>query len=161
VIAGDVVRAYLRSADGPERLVLAWIHESLHGRESFGADARAEYRSHRGYEEGMVSGLAHQILRLQGVGLVGEVSFPYYVEAYRALAYELDLDVARLWGALWARRPGEVRRAFPSVVASLSPLTPRQQSNLGVTADVHFDSSRAERSPNHEILRHLWKQALR
>jgi hypothetical protein len=62
--------------------------------------ARGAASMWRGFEEGMVEGLARSVTGTAAGITVADPSYVYYVEAYRALARVAGIDAERLWRAL-------------------------------------------------------------
>jgi hypothetical protein len=166
VLDGYLIGQVMPHIHGPERVFHTWIHESLHARRPYAKTLAAEQRPHRGYEEGMVEGLARLISRDRAGVPPGMVSFEYYVRAYTALAKVLHVDVERLWRGLWLHPPGLVRAAFSETVATLVrrergiALTANQLAALGSLADRHFDSARVQWTPNEALLNSAWQVVL-
>jgi len=153
-----------RQADDSFR---TWVHESLHARQPYGARALGEIRTHQGYEEGMVEGLARLATRVKAGMRPREASYDYYVVAYRALAASAGVDVEALWRGLWQHAPGEVREAFVRVVDTLRAgtvgevLLPVQRGRLLAVADQLFASARKNDPPAAGAAAALWKVALK
>lgn len=157
-----------RDIDGVRRadsLLKTWIHESIHGRQPYSSGFAAEWRTHRGFEEGMVEGLARIIanaLMLQPV----LASYNYYVAAYDALAIVLNVPVEGLWRRLAAYPAGEVASGFITSVEDMiarhhrSPLTPFQRVRLIVRARNVFGSPNGVQLPDEDILLRGWREVL-
>jgi hypothetical protein len=118
ILVGERMRSLVRQRGEPDAAIRTWIHESLHARQPYAPEAGAEYRSFRGYEEGLTEGLT-QCVQAAAVISVSETPFAFYVAAYRALADALHLEVEHLWRALWAFPVGEVRKAFVTTAQQL------------------------------------------
>jgi hypothetical protein len=116
VLDGDVMRHVVLVQRQPDRAFRTWIHESLHARRAYHPAASSEYLRHPGYEEGMVEGLARFVTRDMAGMEVGDVSYDYYVAAYRALSIVVGAEPQALWRTLWTRRAGEARAAFVDAV---------------------------------------------
>ncbi len=91
-----------------------------------------------------------------------EQSYRWYVAAYRTAAETFGIDLAALWGRLWARPLGEVRAAFVDIVDLLrqqgsAALTPPERTNLQVMADRIFSSARTNDPPNERAIIDLWR----
>jgi hypothetical protein len=166
VFAAQVMREIVRVQRQPDDFFRTWVHESLHARQPYSSHAAIEYRQHRGYEEGMVEGLARLATRDKAGMRPLELSYAFYVGAYRTLAVVVGTDVERLWRGLWAYRTGEVRVAFGRVVdaavqaATGRPMTPPQYARLQTAADRLFGTPRSGDRPNESALVALWRAAL-
>jgi hypothetical protein len=154
------VHGYVVRLRQPDSVFRAWVHESLHARQRFSPNARWEYRSFNGYEEGLVEGLADLLVRRKAGMEPAAIYFAYHVSAYRALAAELAVDVELLWRASWTNAPGNVRTEFVNAVASLKTLNDVQPHALQAIGDQVFASVRQDAIPNEGELRRLWKHAL-
>ncbi len=120
-----------------------------------------------GYEEGLVEGMARLICRdMAGMNPV-QVSYDYYVTAYRALALVLETSVERLWRELWQHPTGAVRAAFVDVVDRAQrrrpgeSLTSAERSRLAGQADAMFGTDRVHRRPDESVLARTWRLAFR
>jgi hypothetical protein len=161
------VQRLVQSLQDCDRVFHTWVHESLHGRRLYVDSLAVEQRRHRGYEEGMVEGLARIVTGEKAGMKPGMVSFDYYVQAYAALARACAIGVEALWRALWQFPAGAVRAEFGDALtrsfrqAHGRALTPTQRAALWSLADQHFDSDRLARVPNDVLLTASWKVALR
>lgn len=106
----------------------------------------ADLRGSRGYEEGLVEGLAQLVMRERAGMSPLDVSYPYYVAAYRAVAAVMGIDLEALWRALWVYPTGGVRREFVDVIDRMrshalgQAMTQRQRDRLQALADRAFAS---------------------
>ncbi len=92
-LSGRFLDQALRLDRRPEAIFKTWVHESLHARQSYAPDVATEYSLRRGYEEGMVEGLARVLTRDRaGIDPPG-TSYNYYVAAYRSLAMAFEIQV--------------------------------------------------------------------
>lgn len=149
-----------------DALLKTWVHESLHGRQPYAAGFAAEWRDLRGFEEGMVEGLARFVV-CERLGLTPLLaSYSYYVEAYHALAKALAVPIVDLWRELWLLPAGEVAggllRALENVlrVHGRSPLTLRQRARLLGQARSAFASVNSTREPDETALLASWQGAM-
>ena len=148
-------------------IIRTWVHESLHARLPFSPRHVQESRLTRGYEEGMVEGLARALTGDVSGMEIREHAYEYYVSVYRALADALGIDTGRLLRSLWQVAPGEVRAAFVDRVVRLAleagrpPLASAQRERLQALADTMFASSRGERlTGNMPALVATWRTVL-
>jgi len=102
---GPALRHMLYQERNPDDILRSWVHESLHGRLPFHAEAATEARLHTGYEEGMVEGLARYVVRDMAGLRPLERSYRFYVAAFEALASLLGTPPRRS-GAI----SGNIRR---------------------------------------------------
>jgi hypothetical protein len=158
-LASDVLRAVLPPSGGPEEVLLAWVHESLHARQPFAATAITEYRVSRGYEEGMVQGLAEGIIRHYCGQFPLSTSFAYYISVYQALASLLAVEAEMTWRKLWTWALGTLRAGRIEVVNELRPLNAAQRVQLVAVADIMFVSGRSDYAPSEASARQLWQRA--
>jgi hypothetical protein len=166
-LAGDGLHQLVRQYGEPDRFFRTWVHESLHARQPYAPRAAIEQRQTRGYEEGMVEGLARLVLvgkaRIPHAG----GSYEYYVTAYTTLARILIVDVEILWRELWRHRTGEVREVFAETVDQLRflaagvRLSDSDRGRLLAVADTVFGSDRARARPEPSLLEALWRTVLR
>lgn len=155
LFAADVMQILLQNERGADRILSAWVHESLHARAPFAGDARTEYQRTRGYEEGLVAGLTDLILRAHDISS-GPATFEYYVTAYRVLARTLGVEVEDLWRRLWRQAPGTLRAGLVEIVTDVLAIDHRQQVRFAALADVVFASQRTARDPDEAGLDALW-----
>jgi hypothetical protein len=141
----------------------AWIHESLHARQPFALGSRAEYRDHRGYEEGLVEGLTRQVTSQLANITPRDQPFSYWVAVYAALAEIIGVRVNALWRSLWTYPAGDVRSHFVEVVERLrfasghAGLSGRQVALLQLRADSMFDSRRVDYTVDERAISQAWK----
>jgi hypothetical protein len=94
------------------------------------------------------------------------VSFEYYVQAYRAFARALNIEVEQLWRALWQKQPGAVRAAFVETAATVLQMARGQELAAGQRialrglADSQFHSGRVAWAPNEQALFSAWQVIL-
>ena len=62
VLVGEYLRTFVQVRQQGDPVFRTWLHESLHARQPYAPGASAEYRAFRGYEEGLVEGLTHEML---------------------------------------------------------------------------------------------------
>ncbi len=168
VFDAELFASGLRTQRKPDELFRTWVHESLHGRQAFAPTVISEAHHWRGYEEGLVEGLAQVATKRKAAMEILESSYPYYVAAYEALAAVLAVEPEGLWRALWASPAGTVRRAFGVAVAGLrverriSALTQVQSRDLRTLADQMFGTMRAAYArPDRAALEKTWGMVLR
>ena len=156
----------LPDEDRPDSLFKTWVHESLHGRQPYSPGFAAEWRAYRGFEEGMVEGLARQLV-VDGLGMRPVLaSYSSYVDAYRALSDALGAPSGELWTALWELPAGELSEGFVPTVGTVldrvgaTSLSSRQQIGLFARARTVFASANAVRPPDGTMLVNLWREAL-
>lgn len=168
LLGGVSMRRVVREDRRPDSTFRTWVHESLHARQAYATDVYWEYRAHRGFEEGMVEGLARLITREKAGLDPSDTSYAYYVAAYRALARAGDLDVEELWRALWQHPTGMVRGNFVGTIEMLrrsgtgESLTTAQNVRLQGIADLVFGSDRVDFTadePTEGTLTSLWRAA--
>jgi hypothetical protein len=167
LLDGDGLASAIRARRRPDEVFRTWIHESLHGRLPYALPA-VELRRTRGYEEGMVEGLARLATRDKAAMRTLDSSYPYYVTAYRALAAVSGVEVETLWRALWVHPMGEVRSAFVGAVdylrsrATGRPLRQAQRLRLQGLADRMFDSVRSGAAePSQSVVERTWGMVFR
>lgn len=167
LLAGDRLQATVRQSGRPDTMFRTWVHESLHARQPYSPQARIEYRSWSGYEEGLAEGLA-RLVTIEKAGMTPlTLSYDYYIAAYRALGTVLNVEPEQFWRGLWRFPPGEVRAGFGEVIDSLwrqrgeSSLSVAQHARLVGVADQLFSSSRVRFTPDENVLVALWRAALR
>jgi hypothetical protein len=165
LLAGDSLHQLLRSDAAPDAIFRTWVHESIHARQPYVPGARVEQRSARGYEEGMVEGLARFVTQQKAGMHPAGSSYAYYVQAYAALGRILNLEVEALWSRLWHYPTGNVRAAFVATVDDCCGvalgLTGAHHRRLQTVADTVFCSSRAGARPDPNALVDLWRTVLR
>jgi hypothetical protein len=152
--------------DSPDEVMRTWIHESLHARQPFASHYRSELGPHKGYEEGLVIGLADAIAR----GLLGleieAAEEEHYARAYRALAAVIKCDPVDLWAGLWQWPTGAIRGHFVDFLGTLwqtqagQPLGSREREKLQPVADHLFGSYAAPRDLAEPQLMTMWQEAL-
>lgn len=163
----DQVRHYLLEAREPDRVIHTLVHESLHARAPAAATRGAEASQWKGYQEGMVEGLARCVTSERAGMRVLDPSYSFYVASYRALAAVAGLDVEALWRALWRVRPGEVRAWFTASVNAArqqlgaATLSAEQHRRLGGIGDRVFAGSRSDDRPDERALVRSWEVAFR
>jgi hypothetical protein len=164
---GHAFGLILRVDDRPDAIFKTWVHESLHGRQPYSPGARAEYSLRRGYEEGLVEGLARLLTR-DGAGMdIPETSYNYYVVGYQTLAAVADVDLEQLWRVLWQQPAGRVRTVFARTVADLrrerrgQALTPNQAARLRSVGDQVFQTQRQNAVPSEPALNAVWRTVFR
>jgi hypothetical protein len=167
ILFGERLRDFVRERGQGDTTFRTWVHESLHARQPYAVRAASEYRQYRGYEEGMVEGLARLVTRVQAGMNPLEVSYGYYVTAYHALASILTVPVEPLWRELWQRPTGEVRAGFvPAVDAAHlagtgRPLTSVERARLLGVADTLFRSDRSGDLPDESVMGIVWRAVFR
>jgi hypothetical protein len=151
----------------PDRVVHTLMHESLHARAPAAPTRAAEAAQWKGYQEGMVEGLA-RLVTGAGAGLrVLDPSYDFYVASYRALAFVAALDVEELLRALWQARPGQVRVRFAVAVDNLRQrrgvpaLDAERLRRLGGMGDRVFAGDRSRDPPDERALVQRWELVLR
>jgi hypothetical protein len=161
----EQVRYYVRTEQQPDRIFHTWVHESLHAR-AVPSAPRSVSSMWRGYEEGMVEGLARTIATAAGL-LVTDPSYGYYVEAYRALSSAGGFEAEHLWRALWRVPPGNVREHFAAVVNAVhrecgnpARMAPRP-SQLRKVGDRVFAWGNAGNRADPPLLTRYWESAFR
>jgi hypothetical protein len=166
-LAGDGLRHVVRNRNRPDTAFRTWVHESLHARQPYAVGAWSEYRRFEGYEEGLAEGLARVICREKAGMNPIQVSYDYYVAAYRALALAFETSVERLWRELWQHATGAVRAAFVDVVdaahrrQSGTALRATERSRLAGQADAIFGTDRLRNRPDESVLVQTWRLAFR
>ncbi|MBA2447675.1 MAG: hypothetical protein H0V51_06585 [Chloroflexi bacterium] len=168
LIDGDVLRSAVRSRQSPDEVFRTWVHESLHGRAPFVlSDVRRHYET-RGYEEGLVEGLARVITRDRAGMDIVEGPYTHYVRAYEALASVVGIEVEDLWRTLWHHPAGVVRDAFVGAVdeewnrAIGLRLSRSQEARLLAVADRMFDVAEQRATVGDVRLLHdRWRLAFR
>lgn len=122
----------------------------------------------RGFEEGMIEGLARLATGEWAAMQILEASYDYYVRAYEALARVLRIEVEQFWRALWIHPVGEVRLAFVGVVDVLREramgggLSLSERSRLQGLADQIFSSGRSGLArPDEATLERTWEVVFR
>ena len=167
VLDGEAIQDLIRLYDQPDTVFRTWVHESLHARQRHAVSPDTESRSVRGYEEGLVEGLARRITRDKAGMNPLEPSYDYYVQAYRCLARLLGDDVEQLWRELWRFPTGQVRLEFVGVVLgrlrriSGYAMTAIQRSRLQVVADRFFSTSRLWDQPDEGTMIQVWRSVFR
>lgn len=157
-----------RVRDRPDTIFGLWTHESLHARLRFDDDCFTEYGPLPGFEEGMVQGLMIEVCRAAGMDIrIGP--YKHYVEAYRALAEELELDTEELWRELWKNPPGTVRANLPRTIDVLRSQQGKERLSreqrfalfgLDGAADQLFDRRLWNLRVHPAKIRETWRQAL-
>jgi hypothetical protein len=159
LISGEDIRDAVRRGR-PDTIVRTWVHESLHARQPFAATAHTEYAAFRGYEEGLVESLTRNVLDRAGID-IPVAAFEYYVEAYRALAAELDTDADDLCRKLWQLGPGHVRSGLLHIIEATANNRFRFSGPRFMRiADQLMSSTRRNDEPDLHILRTTWRLAL-
>jgi hypothetical protein len=169
LIDGDVLRSAVRNhGQAEDEVFRVWVHESLHARRLFDLSDTESERRIRGYEEGMVEGLARLVTRQRAGMDILEGSYTSYVKSYEALARALGFDVEALWRRLWREPVGSVRMAFVDAVdearfrAKGRHLSASQRARLHMLAEQAFASARERDTIGDEgLLRDRWRLALR
>jgi hypothetical protein len=163
---GPTIRHIVRVEGNDDDLLRTWTHESLHARLPYDTDAADEAARHRGFEEGLVEGLARTVVR-DAAGLHPlERSYAYYVAAYETLASALGIDPMLLWRRLWRFPTGRVRAVFASEVenalsaAAKPPLAAGQRRRLAAVADRLFASSRRDYPVSRDAMLAVWRTAI-
>jgi hypothetical protein len=164
----DLLRRAVRDQRAPDDVFKTWVHESIHGRQPFALGDAAQHRRTRGYEEGIVEGLARVVTRDRAGMSIADAAYDYYVTAYQSLADVLDAPVEHVWRRLWTHPLGGVRAAFVeeagAVLADSSGqrLTAAQRIRLLGLGDQAFSSGR-ERAANPDpvALRAFWGMMFR
>jgi hypothetical protein len=100
----EEVRHFVAVEHVPDRIFHTLVHESLHARAPATAMRGAEAAQWKGYQEGMVEGLARIVTGERAGIRVPDPAYDYYVAAYRALAAAAGLGTEELWRAV-ARAP--------------------------------------------------------
>jgi hypothetical protein len=161
-----VLHHNLRVLNCPDTALQTWVHESLHARQPYRVTAPSEHQALRGYEEGLVEGLARLILQAKaGIKALGG-GFEYYVVAYTGLAGALEVSDEQLWRELWRYPTGQVRAGLPEVVQRLferrtgRQFTPVLRRRLQALADSQFQTARAGHDADATGLAELWKAVL-
>ncbi|MGH2350067.1 MAG: hypothetical protein ACRDI2_21640 [Chloroflexota bacterium] len=162
----DEMRHYVTVARQPDRIFHTWVHESHHARCPASLNRRSEYVNWPGYEEGMAEGLARVVTGTKAGMAVADLSYEYYVQAYRSLAVSAGFDVGGLWRALWLHPPGDVREHLVSIVdagwreRTGETLNPTQRSRLRAVADRVF-MPRRDGGWDSAVLVRLWESVFR
>jgi hypothetical protein len=163
----EQVRHFVFEERQPDRIFHTWVHESLHARAPAAATRGAEAERWKGYEEGLVEGLARLVTAsAAGVKLTG-TSYEFYVASYRALASAVGVDVENLWRELWSAKPGEVRAHFSAMVDLVrqrhgaAALDGDQRRRLGLVGDRVMATERANDDPSEIVLARLWEAVFR
>lgn len=160
-------RALLGARRGADDLFRTWLHESIHGRHVDRIESATEPRLYRGYEEGLVEGLAQLITTDKAAMRPRVSSYHWYVVAYQRLAVVAGLSVEHLWRALWHLPRGQVRNGFLKTVDQLyvaahhSALTSAWRAKLGGQADRQFSTERQNATPNAQTLDLVWRAVFR
>ncbi|MFN3652216.1 MAG: hypothetical protein ACK47B_21775 [Armatimonadota bacterium] len=150
----------------PDGVIRTWVHESMHARAPFQPSLSFEYTAYKGYEEGVVEGLARIITREKAGMLPSYGAYGHYVRSYELLAEQIGTGLETLLRELWKARPGEVRMQLLGAVDRLrqekgaQPLTPEQRQNIQAVADELFARPSFEPVRGREI-RKQWRQAFR
>jgi hypothetical protein len=168
VLDAERMSAVIRDLQRPDTVFRTWVHESLHARQPFAPSVGQEQRRFRGFEEGMVEGLA-RLVTLENARMTPLASsYDYYVGAYRSLADVLAINLEQFWRALWRSPTGEVQTAFMSVLDALQrersgrDLIEPQRSRVQALAQQVFRSERSADSRADDLtLTRLWRTALR
>ena len=152
---------------GSDTVLRTWVHESIHGRQPYASSHIVEFRSWRGYEEGLAEGLARIVARdLAGLDPV-QLTYRYYVAAYETLCEASGVDHEGLLRALWRHPLGAVRQSFAATVdalrqgRSLPPLTQHQRGVLRTAADRQFGNDRIDHDPNRSTMLIVWRGVFR
>lgn len=163
VLSGNYVQAMLELHHHPDSVVRTWIHESLHARQPFtGAQYAAEAQQVLGYEEGLVEGLARVVAQDKAGMVTLDLAYDGYVRAYRALARGLGIGVEQVWRDLWQAGLGQVRAAFPGVIAALrgGQAHLEKAHELLEVADQLFATSRQDADVADSQLERIWRSVL-
>lgn len=162
-LAIDQVRHYVVEERQPDRIAHTLIHESLHARAPAAATRGAEAARWKGYQEGMVEGLARIVTGEQAGMRVLDPAYDFYVAGFRALAAVAGLDTEELWRV----RPGQVRERFAATVDAVRrrrgarALDAEQLRRLGGMGDRVFAGDRTRDPPDERALAQRWELALR
>lgn len=166
VLSGNYFLKMFDAFQRPDSIFRTWIHESLHARQQYADDFLAEYETYEGFEEGMIEGLARAIVREKAGMETLDLSYDFYVRAYRTLAALLDLEAESLWRRLWQWRTGEVRGHFVATVAEAlllktgQPLGPAGRARLLEAADDLFRTGRGDDNLPDWRIEPRWREAL-
>jgi hypothetical protein len=161
------MRAFVRNLDEPDTVFRSWVHESLHGRQPYDLRADSADAQWRGYEEGLVEGLADLVTRVKAGMRPGASAYTVFVATYRALAAVANIDVELLWRTLWVFPVGQVRASFVDVVDDLRRarsgrvLTAQHRTRLLALADHLFRSRQAGSGADERVLATLWRSVFR
>jgi hypothetical protein len=95
-----------------------------------------------------------------------EVSYAYYVAAYRTLAVSAGVDVEPLLRALWQHATGTVRGGFVDELDTLrrratgQGLVGAQRGRLQAIADQVFSTARIHWQPIDDEMERRWRMVL-
>lgn len=167
VLSGNYARSMFEIHNRPDSIFRTWIHESLHARQPFTAEEfLAEADEFKGYEEGLVEGLARIVVREKAAMETVDLAYDRYVRAYRTLAGILGTPPEHLWRELWAAGNGHVRAAFPAAIAGQlrstrgQPLTAGAAAEMHQAADLLFATGRENEDLTDSQMERIWRSVL-
>lgn len=164
---GEHIRSLTLHPRGPDTTFKTWLHESLHTRQPYSDNYANEYRHHRGFEEGMVEGLALHLVRDKARMDPLAETYRAYVAAYNTLARVVGVNAEHLRRALWSYPAGQVRGALVPTLDTLrrevtgQPLTSVQRQRIRGMADRMFSSDRLWDRPDERAMIAVWRTVLR
>jgi hypothetical protein len=116
ILSSSYLRLLPRLYSSLDPAFRTWVHESIHARQPYSMDWRAEYEQWEGYEEGLADGMADVLCTWAGAVIPEATDYVAYNQAYRALAAVLQMPPWNLLRRIWSAPTGRVRTHFTAVV---------------------------------------------
>jgi hypothetical protein len=166
VISSTYLRMVPRLYSSLDAAFRTWLHESIHARQPYDPAWRTEFEPWEGYEEGLADGMANVLCNWAGAIILETTDYVAYVQAYRAMAAVLQIQLWSLLRRLWNVPTGRVREALHTVVDEQYHkltglrLSPSAISQLQQTADALFVTGRTDEDHSDREVEAQWRGAL-